>query len=84
MPQQQQQPQKPKSTVDKASEGLEILKRVSRENAEAAKKNRPKNEPPPPDTLPENWGVGDLVRVGVSRFKRAVYGPPQPETKDKK
>lgn len=69
---------KPKSATP--GEGLEILKRVSRESAEAQKKKKTA-EPPPPESLPDNWGVGDLVRVGMSRVKRAVYGPPKSEEK---
>lgn len=51
---------------------------------EAARKKQPPPAPPA-DELPENPGVSDYVRVGVSRVKRAVFGPPpQPKKEDGK
>lgn len=56
-----------------SKDAAKILTEVSkRAQAEQAKK---KKTQPPVDELPENWGIGDLVRVGTSRLKRAVYGP---------
>lgn len=61
----------PKGPSRKAVDTLQRL-------AEKSKKASPPKTPPP-DELPEDWGLADLVRVGKSRLKRAIYGPPKPE-----
>jgi hypothetical protein len=69
--------QKKKPTPKPTRKAVDMLMKV----ASDAKKSEPKPAVPPPDTLPEDWGLADLVRVGKSRLKRAIYGPPQPEKK---
>jgi len=69
---------KKKPTPGPSREAVEILKGVSKRAAESQAKKKPApSTPAPPETLPDNWGLGDLVRVGKSRLKRAVYGPPK-------
>lgn len=70
-----QKPEPKKKTPGPSKEAIDILKGVSKKAAETKAKQTPKT--PPPDSLPDNWGLGDLVRVGKSRLKRAIYGPPK-------
>lgn len=64
----------------KESGAVKALQEIAKR--EAAKPKEP--EPPPPDELPENPGISDYVRVGTSRLKRAVFGPPKPPKKEEK
>ena len=73
-------PTAPPKPAGPNKDAIDMLKAVSKRAQEANAKKKT-TEPPPPESLPENWGVGDLVRVGASRLKRAVYGPPAPEEK---
>jgi hypothetical protein len=61
-----------------APDAVKMLSEVAKRAQ--AEQNKKKNTPPP-DELPENWGVSDLVRVGKSRLKRAFYGPESDEKK---
>ena len=75
------QPTTPPKPAGPTRDAVDLLKAVSKRAQDATAKKKTATEPPPPESLPENWGVGDLVRVGASRLKRAVYGPPQSDAK---
>lgn len=63
-------------------QAIDLLKGVHRTAQEAATKKKTAAGPKAdtgPETLPANWGLGDLVRVGKSRLTRAIYGPPAEE-----
>jgi hypothetical protein len=68
---------KPLSPINRAAQVLQ-------EQARKYPGKKKAEEKEAPESLPDNWGIGDLVRVGKSRLSHAVYGPPpKPTTKDK-
>jgi hypothetical protein len=70
---------KDKPALSPINRAAQILQEQARKHSTTKKKA---DEPEAPEGLPDNWGIGDLVRVGKSRLSHAVFGPP-PKPRDK-
>ena len=68
----------PQATPGPNRASIDALMKVVKDSQKSA----PPKKAPEGESLPDNWGVGDLVRVGKNRLSHAIWGPPKPASEE--